>query len=116
MLTLYHNPRCSKSRQALELLENSGKEFTVRKYLEEPLSSDELSSLADILSGDIAAFVRHGDDAFKQSDFTKDVLGTKEGVLEVLAEIPQVMQRPILSDSQIAHIGRPMENLDSLLN
>ena len=110
MLILYHNPRCSKSRQALALLEDGGVDFSIRRYLDEPLDPEEISHLVSIVDSDPGELVRTSDGAFKDSSFSMD-----SDVVEILLALPGVMQRPILSDGEKAVIGRPPENILQLL-
>jgi len=111
-LTLFHNPRCSKSRQALALLEERGASFTVRRYLDEPLGADELRGLIDRLDGGHAALVRHKEAEWK-------ALGADaadiEQVISAIVAHPRIMERPIADDGRRAMIGRPPEDILDLL-
>ena len=112
-LTLYHNPRCSKSRQALKLLEERGCDFHVRRYLDEPLSREELAALVARLDGSVVDLVRT-----QESDWQALQLATPSDgdYLAALSAHPRLMQRPLLDRGDRAVIGRPPENILVLLD
>ncbi|MFY0988958.1 arsenate reductase (glutaredoxin) [Halomonas sp. C05BenzN] len=112
-ITLYHNPRCSKSRQALALLEERGVGFQVRRYLDEPLSEDELRALMARLDGDTAALVRRQEPEWKA--LSADA-GDPEQVVRAIVAHPRLMERPIADDGERAVIGRPPEDVLALLD
>jgi arsenate reductase len=107
-LTLLHNPHCSTSVHALDVLEAAGHEVTVRKYLlvKERLSADELRSLAQRLQGDPPDALIRRDKQYATLGLDADGLGIEE-VVAILAEHPALLQRPILDDGTHAMIGRP---------
>lgn len=111
-ITLLHNPRCSKSRQALALLEEHDIDVAVRRYLDEPLVERELRDLIDRLEGDIARLVRHGEAEWKALD--ADASDPEQVVQAILAH-PRIMERPIADDGKRAVIGRPPEDILALL-
>lgn len=111
-LTLFHNPRCSKSRQALALLEERGASFTVRRYLDEPLDVDELRALIHRLDGDHKALVRHKEAEWKSLDADAADI---DQVISAIAAHPRIMERPIADDGRRAVIGRPPEAILDLL-
>lgn len=111
---LYHNPRCSKSRQALQLLEERGIAFQIRPYLEAPLNREELTSLLLQLGKTPRELLRSGEDIYKELDLANPAL-TEAQLLTALVEHPRLIERPILSNGQRAVIGRPPENLLALL-
>jgi arsenate reductase len=108
-----HNPRCSKSRAALELVREAGVELPVREYLNEPLSTDELRRIVELLGVRPIDIVRRGEPQFAAlglSDETPD-----EEVLRTMVEHPILIERPIVVRGGRAVIGRPPENVRSLL-
>ena len=109
-LTLLHNPHCSTSVHALDLLEAAGHEVDVRKYLlvKERLSADELRSLARRLQGDPPDALIRRDKQYATLGLDADGLGIEE-VVAILVEHPALLQRPILDDGTSAMIGRPRE-------
>ncbi|MGM0915752.1 MAG: arsenate reductase (glutaredoxin) [Pseudomonadota bacterium] len=111
-ITLLHNPRCSKSRQALALLEERGVEVAVRRYLDEPLDEAELRTLIDRLEGGVERLVRAKEAEWKA--LAADA-SDPEQVIRALLAHPRVMERPIADDGERAVIGRPPEDILALL-
>lgn len=114
MITIYHNPRCSKSRQGLQALEASGKDFRVREYLKDPLNEEELSSLLKKLNLAPIELVRTGEKIWKE-EYSKRDLDDDE-LVRVMIENPKLIQRPIVVKDQEAVLGRPVENIQKLLH
>ncbi|MDI5891995.1 arsenate reductase family protein [Halomonas rhizosphaerae] len=112
-ITLYHNPRCSKSRQALALLEEAGAEVTIRRYLDEPLDGDELQALIRRLEGHLSALVRCNETEWKQLGADAD---DSRQVIDAIVTYPRILQRPIADDGRRAIIGRPPEAVCTLLD
>lgn len=112
-LTLYHNPRCSKSREALALLEARGTDVTLRRYLDEPLSLIELQSLAARLVDPIENLVRTNEDEWKALALDTP---SDEQRLQAIAKHPRLLQRPLLDRGDRAIIGRPPEAIMVLLD
>ena len=109
-LTLMHNPHCSTSVNALDLLTEAGHDVTVRKYLlvAERLDEAELRSLADRLQGDpVDALIRR-DKKYRDLGLQADGLDA-DAVVAILLEHPSLLQRPILDDGTTVVIGRPRE-------
>ena len=110
---LLHNPQCSKSRAALALLTEHGVEFSVREYLIEPLTREELDSLHVLLGAHPREWVRTGEAQWGQSGLS---LGSEAGpILDAIAESPVLLQRPILMRGEQAAVGRPPTLLLCLL-
>ena len=108
-----HNPHCSKSRAALELVRESGVDLPVREYLQVPLSIDELRGIAEMLGVRPIAIARRGEPQFAAlglSDATPD-----EEVLRALAAHPILVERPIVVRGGRAVVGRPPEKVRELL-
>lgn len=105
MLTIYHNPRCSKSRQALALLTEQGHAPEVIEYLKNPLSSDALRSLMSAVGG-VKQAIRKNEKVYKE-------LGLKdaddERLLAAMSEHPILMERPIVVSNRGAKVCRPPE-------
>ncbi|MFP8966088.1 arsenate reductase (glutaredoxin) [Pokkaliibacter sp. CJK22405] len=110
---LLHNPRCSKSREALALLQEKGVEFEVREYLKDPLSRDELHQLAEKLGAPVKDWTRTNEDEYKQlnSGSTDDAT-----LIAAMADTPKLMQRPILISGDRAAVGRPVEQILEILS
>lgn len=113
-LTLYHNPRCSKSRGALELLEARGLQPQVVRYLETPPSTSELKSLLGKLGITARELLRSGEDEYKALGLSDTRLSEAQ-LIEAMAEHPKLIERPILIAGDKAVIGRPPEKVLELL-
>lgn len=114
MITLYHNNRCSKSREALALLEQSGKTFSVRYYLENPLSADELKVLLAALQLPARELLRSKEDEYKILGLA-DPACSEQQLIEALALHPKLMERPVLQVADKAVIARPADKMQALL-
>ncbi len=113
-VTIWHNPCCSKSRQALELLQKNGVEPTIREYLKQPPSKAEVEHLLAAVGGDPGELIRDGEAEFKALRKTKAELG-KAGIVTAIATHPILLQRPIVVSGKRAAIGRPPEAVLPLL-
>ncbi len=113
-LTLYHNPRCSKSRAALELLEQRGLAPTVVRYLETPLDAAQLRSLLAKLGIGARQLLRTGEDEYKDLGLADSSLG-EEQLIAAIAQHPKLMERPVLEAGDRAIIGRPPEKVLEIL-
>ncbi|MER0040802.1 arsenate reductase (glutaredoxin) [Pseudomonas sp. MGal98] len=113
-LTLYHNPRCSKSRAALHLLEERGLQPTVVHYLDTPPSAAQLREVLDKLGLPPRQLLRSGEDEYRQLDLADQAL-TDDALIEAMVAHPRLIERPILITADRAVIGRPPENILELL-
>ncbi|QXI04830.1 putative protein YfgD [Pseudomonas fluorescens] len=113
-LTLYHNPRCSKSRGALELLEARGLTPNVVRYLETPLSAAQIKALLSKLGISARQLLRSGEDEYKMLQLADESLSEAQ-LIDAIAQHPKLMERPILEAGDKAVIGRPPENILELL-
>lgn len=113
-LTLYHNPRCSKSRGALELLEARRLTPTVVRYLETPLNAAQIKALLGKLGITARQLLRSGEDEYKMLQLADDSLSEAQ-LIDAIAQHPKLMERPILEVGNKAVIGRPPENILELL-
>ena len=113
-LTLYHNPRCSKSRQTLALIQAAGIEPEIRLYLKDPLNSDEVTGLLTRLDLPSArALMRKGEADYKAQNL--DAEQSESNLISAICQTPKLMERPIVDDGTRAIIGRPPENVQKLL-
>jgi arsenate reductase len=114
MITFWHNPRCSKSRQALALLQEAGAELTIRKYLQDAPSKTEIIDVQKAL-GAIAAIdmMRPGEKAFKELGLART--DPEERLIAAMAAHPILIERPIAIKGSRAVIGRPPEGVKDLL-
>jgi arsenate reductase len=113
-LVLYHNPRCSKSREALRLLEEKGRHPKVFKYLETPPTPAEISSLLGKLGIPARDLMRKSEAVYKSLGLDNPSLSEKT-LVAAMAENPVLIERPILIAGRRAVIGRPPERILELL-
>ena len=111
--TIYHNPRCSKSRNTLALLQDNGVEPVIVEYLKTPPNEAELKEILHKLGLKPEQIVRKGEDVYKQ-DYAGKAL-TDEQWLNALAENPILIERPIVVSGDRAVLGRPPENVLALI-
>ena len=114
-LTLYHNPRCSKSRGALELLEARGLTPTVVRYLDTPLTAAQLTDLLRKLNISARQLLRTGEDDYKTLNLADSSL-SEDQLIKAMATHPKLIERPILVAGDKAVIGRPPEKILELVS
>jgi len=112
-LLLLHNPRCSKSRAALALLEERGVDFAVRAYLDEPLDASELEALRQRLGRPAGEWVRRAEQAYAEAGLDPDA--DEASILAAMAGHPILIERPVLVRGPRAVVGRPPERVLELL-
>jgi len=113
MITIWHNNRCSKSREAKAILEDSGLEFEVFEYLKNDFSKEELLKVMSQLNiKDINEMLRTKEKEYKELDIANK---SQNEILELVVQHPKLVERPIIIKDNKACIARPMENLKSLL-
>ncbi len=113
-LRLYHNPRCSKSRAALQLLEERGLTPTIVRYLDTPPDVDQLQALLRQLGIAPRQLLRSGEEAYQQLGLANPAL-TDAQLIEAMSKHPKLIERPILVAGDKAVIGRPPEKILELL-
>lgn len=113
MIKIYHNPRCSKSRQGLKLLEDSNQPFEVIKYLDNPLTTKELKDILSLLDIKPIDLVRKTEAIWKEN--YKDKTLTDAQVIEALINNPKLIERPIVTSKNKAVVGRPTEKITTIL-
>ena len=111
---IYHNPRCSKSRQTLQLLRDAGIEPTIVEYLKTPLAKDQLRNISQLLGLRPKDFIRKIEIDFKDNDLSKS-LEDDEKIIEAMLSFPKIIERPIVVSGGKAVIGRPPENVQKLI-
>lgn len=114
MLTILHNPRCSKSRQALELLQQHQVEITVVDYQKAPLTKAELAAVLAKLGIPAKALLRNKEEDYKALQLDNPAL-TEDDLLDAMLSHPKLMERPVVFDQHRAVIGRPPEKVLELL-
>ncbi|RIV69064.1 arsenate reductase (glutaredoxin) [Flagellimonas aequoris] len=113
MIKIYHNPRCGKSREGLQILENSGKDFEIIKYLEDVPTKEELKTLLGYLGIAPIDLVRQNETIWKEKFKGKKL--SDDDILEAMAKNPKLIERPIVVVGKKAVIGRPPEKINTLL-
>lgn len=113
MITTWHNPRCSKSRQTLALIEASGKVYTVRKYLEDAPDRTDLEAAQAALDLPAIKMLRPTEKLFKELGLSRD--DDPAALLDAAAKHPILIERPIVFSGTRALIGRPPEAVQDLL-
>lgn len=113
-ITLFHNPRCSKSRAALELLQQHGHEPRLRLYLEDPPDRQELVTLLEQLGQPVRTLLRTTEEAYKTLHLADEDLDEAK-LIDALLQEPKLLQRPIAVVDNKAIIGRPPEKVLDLL-
>jgi len=109
-IVIYHNPRCSKSRQTLQLLNENGVEPEIVEYLKDVPSKDELKNVVTYLGVNPRDILRKKEADYKESGLNNDNLSDDE-VLDIMTQYPKVIERPIVVNGSKAAIGRPPENV-----
>ena len=111
---IYHNPRCSKSRQTLQLLRDAGIEPTIVEYLKTPLVKGQLRNISQLLGLRPKDFVRKIENDFKNNDLSR-FLEDDEKIIDAMLSFPKIIERPIVVSGGKAVIGRPPENVQKLI-
>lgn len=114
MTTIYHNPRCSKSREGLQILEKSNEEFEVVKYLDDPLSFQQLTEIIGKIGIQPIELVRKNEKIWKDEYKGKDL--SKTQIVQAMVDNPKLIERPIVVTEHGAVIGRPSSEIQDLLD
>ncbi|WP_051605780.1 arsenate reductase (glutaredoxin) [Polaribacter sp. Hel_I_88] len=112
-LLIFHNPRCRKSREGLQILENSGQEFEIVKYLEDVPSETELKEIIEILEIFPIQLIRKTEKIWKEEYKGKELSDSE--IIKAMVQNPKLIERPIVINHDKAVIGRPPENIKSIL-
>lgn len=113
MLKIYHNTRCSKSRQTLELIRHSGQEVEVVEYLKTPPTAAELRDVLQKLNMKPAQLLRKGEAIYKENYKGRSL--TDEEWIQEMVKHPVLIERPVVVKGDKAVLGRPPENVQELL-
>jgi len=107
-MNIYHNPRWSKSRKTLQILQGEGKKFTIIEYLKTPLNKENLTSLLSKLDINASELIRKNNSLYKSLSID---LNDKYSIIAALIDHPELLERPIVENKDKAIIGRPPENV-----
>jgi arsenate reductase len=115
MITVYHNPRCQKSREALAHLDAKGAQYNVRLYMndEESMTAAELEEVLDALDMDAFELVRTKEALWKEE--FKDLELDEDEIILAMIEHPRLMERPIIVNGSKAVVARPADAMDAIL-
>lgn len=113
MITIYHNPRCGKSRDCLAFLETSNKKFEIIKYLETPLSFNELKQIIRKLKINPIELIRKNETVWKENFKGKELSDSE--IIQSMVDYPILMERPIVVYNDKAIIARPLEKIKEII-
>lgn len=113
-ITIYHNPRCSKSRQTLALLEEKGVKPVIKEYLKDVPSADELNEILSMLSMEPRELMRKNETEYKENKLDNPTLSRDELIAGMVSS-PKLIERPIVINNGKAAIGRPPESVLDIL-
>jgi len=111
---IFHNPRCSKSRAAMELLNEKNITADVVKYLETPPDRETLEEILSLLNMQPRDLMRKGEAEYSENNLSDESL-TRDQLIDALVEFPKLLERPIVIANGKAAIGRPIENIIDIL-
>lgn len=113
-VTVYHNPRCSKSRAAMEYLEENGIEADVVKYMDSPPDANDIKELLSMLGMSPRELMRKHEKVFKDAGLD-DPTFTDDELIEAMAQCPSLIERPIVVNNGKAVLARPPETVQDIL-
>ena len=113
MIQVYHNPRCTKSRECLAFLEETGKEYEIEKYLENIPTYEELKGIIEKLNIKPIELVRRKEKIWTEN--FKDKILSDEEIIQAMISNPTLIERPIVINGNKAVIARPLENAAAIL-
>ena len=114
-IIIYHNPRCSKSRQTLALLEENGVTPTIVEYLKAPPTHQQLDSLLRGLGKEPQELMRKGEAEYKEQNLADETL-SRDQLIDAMIKTPKLIERPIVIAGDKVVVGRPPENVLTILN
>lgn len=110
---IYHNPRCRKSREGLQILKDAGLEPVIVKYLETPPTVEELKSIIEKLEMHPNELIRKNEKEFKELNL-KEMKEDRDALIQAMSDNPRLIQRPIVVKGDKAILGRPPENIKEI--
>ena len=113
-LNVYHNPRCRKSREVLKYLVDKGVSFNIIKYLEEPFNKNTLVELLEKIEKKPSEILRKNEVLWKKEYADKNL--SEDQILQLLVDQPKLIERPIVTTTNMGVLARPIENLIEFLN
>ena len=113
MIKIYHNPRCRKSREGVAILEKSNKEFEIVRYLDDIPSVETLTEIIKLLGITPIQLVRKTEKVWKENYKGKELSDSE--IIKAMIQNPKLIERPIIINNNKAVIGRPQENIISII-
>jgi len=113
MITIYHNPRCSKSREGISFLENLNLEFETIKYIDESISKEELKSILKKLNYKAIELIRTKEKIWIEN--YKNMQLSENEIIDIMIENPKLIERPIVTNGDKAIVARPSEKIRNIL-
>lgn len=113
MVIIYHNPRCSKSRQALEFLKQKNIKPEVILYLKDGLEIQEIKNILQLTNLSPRQIIRNSEAEYKENNLDDEISDDK--LIKIITQIPKLLQRPIVINNQKAIIARPAEKILEIL-
>lgn len=113
MITIYHNTRCSKSREGLKILDDSGKQYRIREYLKDPLNEEEIKRLLAKINISPIQLIRKNEKKWKEH--YKGIDLSDHELVRIMAGNPELIERPIVETDNAAVIGRPPSQIENII-
>ena len=114
-IKIYHNPRCSKSRQTKSILDEKNLDYQIIEYLDQPPSQQELAEILKMLNRSPLEVMRTGEDLFKELELSKLDERSDQEWIKIMVENPRLIERPIVINNKKAALGRPPEDVLDIL-
>ena len=114
-IKIYHNPRWSKSRESVKILEKERVSFKIINYLKDGLNEYTINEILDLLKINPISMIRTNEAEFKKLNLSKEQLVNKQYLINIIRKFPKIMQRPIIINGKKAVIGRPPDNIYKIL-
>lgn len=112
-IIVWHNPRCSKSRNAVSYLEEKGITPTIVKYMDETPSVEEIKNVLTLLDIDVKNWLRTKETIYKELDLVN--VSSEDEIIKTMSENPKLIERPVVINKDKAVIARPLENIDKII-
>lgn len=114
-ITIFHNPRWSKSRESVKILNKECKSFKIIEYLKESIDKMTIQNILDTLNINAIDLIRKNEKQFKDLSLSQDQLDNDDLLINLIIKYPKIMQRPIIIKNDKGVIGRPPENIYNIL-
>ena len=114
-ITIYHNPRWSKSRESVKILQKECDSFKIIEYLKESIDEVAIKNILNILNINAIDLIRKNEKQFKELDLSENELNNTQLLIKSIIKYPKIMQRPIILNKKKGVIGRPPENIYNIL-